>query len=498
MVSKRSVNTLVVGGGFGGIAAALRCKALGHNVTLVERLDKLGGRAQVLKIDGYKHDMGPTVITAPFLFQELFQLFDENLDDHLEFVPVSPWYRFVFHNGKEFNYSGDETQMDEEIAKFSTSDVKNYKRLLQASKKIFDVGFSKLAHVPFLTVWSMMKQIPNLIRLRADRTVSQFVKHYIENPLLQRAFSIHPLLVGGNPYSTTSIYSLIHYLEKKWGIFFCKGGTGELVEKLTELMERHGIIIKYNTEVEKLSVSDNRVTCAYTKTNEKIKFDNIICNADPPMVYKNLLKMNQEQSMGLKKWFPSRLTNYSMGLYVFFFGTTIKYENVAHHTIWLTERFEELLSDIFDRKTLTEDFSLYIHRPTATDTSFAPPNCDSFYVLCPVPNLQASIDWDIEGKRLRDRIVMALSKTILPKLEDYIIAEHWMTPREFKENYRCAYGAGFSISPNLTQSAWFRYHNVDTKLQNLYFVGAGTHPGAGLPGVLSSAKVAEYLLKKEA
>ena len=498
MVSKRSVNTLVVGGGFGGIAAALRCKALGHNVTLVERLDKLGGRAQVLEIDGYKHDMGPTVITAPFLFQELFQLFDENLDDHLEFVPVSPWYRFVFHNGKEFNYSGNETQMDEEIAKFSTSDVKNYKRLLQASKKIFDVGFSKLAHVPFLTVWSMMKQIPHLIRLRADRTVYQFVKHYIENPLLQRAFSIHPLLVGGNPYSTTSIYSLIHYLEKKWGIFFCKGGTGELVEKLTELMERHGIIIKYNTEVEKLSVSDNRVTCAYTKTNEKIKFDNIICNADPPMVYKNLLKVNQEQSMGLKKWFPSRLTNYSMGLYVFFFGTTIKYENVAHHTIWLTERFEELLSDIFDRKTLTEDFSLYIHRPTATDTSFAPPNCDSFYVLCPVPNLQASIDWDIEGKRLRDRIVMALSKTVLPKLEDYIIAEHWMTPREFKENYLCAYGAGFSISPNLTQSAWFRYHNVDTKLQNLYFVGAGTHPGAGLPGVLSSAKVAEYLLKKEA
>lgn len=498
MVSKRSVNTLVVGGGFGGIAAALRCKALGHNVTLVERLDKLGGRAQVLEIDGYKHDMGPTVITAPFLFQELFQLFDENLDDHLEFVPVSPWYRFVFHNGKEFNYSGNETQMDEEIAKFSTSDVKNYKRLLQASKKIFDVGFSKLAHVPFLTVWSMMKQIPHLIRLRADRTVYQFVKHYIENPLLQRAFSIHPLLVGGNPYSTTSIYSLIHYLEKKWGIFFCKGGTGELVEKLTELMERHGIIIKYNTEVEKLSVSDNRVTCAYTKTNEKIKFDNIICNADPPMVYKNLLKVNQERSMGLKKWFPSRLTNYSMGLYVFFFGTTIKYENVAHHTIWLTERFEELLSDIFDRKTLTEDFSLYIHRPTATDTSFAPPNCDSFYVLCPVPNLQASIDWDIEGKRLRDRIVIALSKTILPKLEDYIIAEHWMTPREFRENYRCAYGAGFSISPNLAQSAWFRYHNVDTKLQNLYFVGAGTHPGAGLPGVLSSAKVAEYLLKKEA
>ena len=495
MESKTPVSTLVIGGGFGGIAAALRCKALGHHVTLAERLNKLGGRAQVLEMDGFKHDMGPTVITAPFLFYELFELFGENLDDNLDFVPVSPWYRYIFHDGREFNYNGSDIQMRKEIAKFSTADVKNYNKLLEASKQIFDVGFTKLAHVPFLTLWSMIRQIPNLIRLRADRTVSQFVKAHIEDPFLQKAFSIHPLLVGGNPYSTTSIYSLIHYLEKKWGIFFCKGGTGELVKKLTELMERNGIIIKYDTDIERLESNGKKVTCAFTKSDEKIEFDNVICNADPAVVYTQLLGVNKERSMGLKKWLPSRFTNYSMGLYVLFFGTTIQYEKVAHHSIWLTERFEELLRDIFDRKTLTEDFSLYIHRPTATDPNFAPPNSDSFYVLCPVPNLQAKIDWEGEGKKLRDRIVTALSNTILPELESYITAEYWMTPEDFQEKYRCAYGAGFSISPNLTQSAWFRYHNIDTELQNLYFVGAGTHPGAGLPGVLSSAKVLEFLLK---
>tara|TARA_Y100001978_G_scaffold193057_1_gene198791 strand:- start:2613 stop:3647 length:1035 start_codon:yes stop_codon:yes gene_type:complete len=341
----------------------------------------------------------------------------------------------------------------------------------------------------------MVKQIPNLIRLRADRTVSQFVEAHIKDPFLQKAFSIHPLLVGGNPYSTTSIYSLIHYLEKKWGIFFCKGGTGKLVDGLTSLMDRNGIVIKYETDIERLEDDGQRVTSAYTRSGEKITFDNVICNADPAVVYTELLKLNKERSMGLKKWLPSRFTNYSMGLFVLFFGTTITYKNVAHHTIWLTERFKDLLHDIFDKKILTDDFSLYIHRPTATDPSFAPRNSDSFYVLCPVPNLQTKINWDVEGTRLRDRIVTALSATILPKLESHITAEYWMSPADFKERYRCAYGAGFSISPNLTQSAWFRYHNVDSKLQNLYFVGAGTHPGAGLPGVLSSAKVAETLLK---
>ena len=497
MAESKNEKVLVIGGGFGGIAAALRSRSLGFDVTLIERLDSLGGRAQVLEIDGFRHDTGPTVITAPFLFGELFELFGEDIKDHVTFIPLSPWYRYVFHNGQTFDYSGDINLLNTEISKFSPSDVDNYQRLLQASKEIFEVGFSKLAHVPFLTIGSMIRQLPNLIRLRADKTVSGFVKSYIQHPLLQQALSIHPLLVGGNPFSTTSIYSLIHYLEKKWGIHFFKGGTQKLVEELTKLMQRNNIKILTNTEVKKIIYTSNKVKSVIINNDEELYFDHVICNADPPVVYKKLLGLPSNRSMGLKKWFPDRFVNYSMGLFVLFFGTKKQYPDVAHHTIWLTERFKELLKDIFDRGKLTKDFSLYIHRPTATDQSFAPHGCDSFYVLCPVPNLQTPIDWDVEGCNLRDKIVQALAETILPDLDNQITAEYWMTPETFKDKYLCAHGAGFSIAPNLTQSAWFRYHNRDPKLKNLYFVGAGTHPGAGLPGVVSSAKVVESLIKEQ-
>jgi phytoene desaturase len=497
LVETKIGKILVIGGGFGGIAAALRGRSLGYDVTLIERLDNLGGRAQVLEIDGFKHDAGPTVITAPFLFGELFELFGEDIKDYVTFIPLSPWYRYVFHNGQTFDYSGDINLLNTEIRKFSPTDVDNYQKLLQASKKIFEVGFSKLSHVPFLTISSMIRQIPNLIRLRADKTVSGFVKGYIKHPLLRQALSIHPLLVGGNPFSTTSIYSLIHYLEKKWGIHFCKGGTGKLVEELAKLMQRNKIEILTNTEVKKINYTNNKVQSVIINNDEELYFDHIICNADPPVVYKKLLGFPSNRSMGLKKWFPDRFVNYSMGLYVLFFGTKKQYPDVAHHTIWLTERFKELLKDIFDRGKLTKDFSLYIHRPTATDQSFAPHGCDSFYVLCPVPNLQTPIDWEVEGHILRDKIVQALAETILPDLDNQITAEYWMTPKTFKDKYLCAHGAGFSIAPNLTQSAWFRYHNQDPKLKNLYFVGAGTHPGAGLPGVVSSAKVVERLIKEQ-
>ncbi len=494
--SVQNAKVLVIGGGFGGIAAALRCRSLGFNVTIVDRLPKLGGRAQVFNIDGFKHDAGPTVITAPFLFEELFSLFNENIHDHVSFVPLTPWYRYIFHNGQTFDYGADEKLLAREIAKFSPKDVENYDRLLKASKKIFDIGFTKLAHKPFLNFSSMIKQIPHLINLRADRTVSEFVSKYIQNPFLQKAFSIHPLLVGGNPYSTTSIYSLIHYLEKKWGIHFCMGGTGRLVEELTKLMLRQDIRIRTNLEVKNLTVKNRKIDSVILNNGEKVNFDHVICNADPPVVYKNLLKNTVTPSLGINKWLPKRFTKYSMGLYVLFFGTKKQYPNVAHHTIWLTTRFKELLNDIFEGRA-TDDFSLYIHRPTATDSSFAPDDCDSFYVLCPVPNLRTKINWETEGEKLRNKIVNALSKSMLPNLEKYITGEKWMSPKDFEETYLCEHGAGFSIAPTLTQSAWFRYHIQDKKIKNLFFVGAGTHPGAGLPGVISSAKVVESLIKKQ-
>lgn len=491
-----SNHVVIVGGGFGGIASALRCRALGLEVTLVERLPHLGGRAQVFERDGFRHDAGPTVITAPFLFEELFQLFGENLHDHLTFAPLTPWYRYYFHDGSSFNYSGDQDQMSAEIARFSPSDVAGYENLVEASRKIFEVGFTKLAHRPFTRFTDMLKQVPALMRLRADRTVSALVHKHIKHPLLRRAFSIQPLLVGGNPFTTTSIYSLIHFLERKWGVFFCMGGTGALVKALQDLMHRNGIKTITGADVETLVMHHDQVKAVQLVDGRELKADYVICNADPPTVYRQLLAGGGPAAQRRKRLVPERMTKYSMGLFVLFFGTRRKYDDVAHHTIWLGKRFKELLADIFDRGRLTDDFSLYLHRPTATDASFAPDNCDSFYVLCPVPNLQTDIDWSVVGPDLRNRIVEALSATILPDLAEHITAEFWMDPTDFKSDYRAHHGAGFSIAPIFSQSAWFRYRNRDPHIDNLYFTGAGTHPGAGLPGVVSSAKVVETLLRE--
>ena len=346
MPSVKNARVIVIGGGFGGIAAALRCRALGFKVTLIERLEKLGGRAQVIEINGFKHDAGPTVITAPFLFEELFALFGEDINDHVSFIPLSPWYRYIFHNGQTFDYSGNQKSMISEIKKFSHDDIENYNKLVQSSKKIFDIGFTKLAHKPFLNIRSMIEQLPNLIKLRADKTVSSFVNKHIKHPLLRKAFSIHPLLVGGNPFSTTSIYSLIHYLEKKWGIHFCKGGTGSLVEALTELMRRQNIEIITRTDVQKLICKDNRIKSVMLDNGKILNFDHVICNVDPPIVYQQLLQEDKKYSFRTSKFFSSHLTKYSMGLYVLFFGTKKQYPEVVHHTIWLTSRFKELLKDI--------------------------------------------------------------------------------------------------------------------------------------------------------
>ena len=486
-------HSLIIGSGFGGIGAAIRMRAKGHRVTLLERLERIGGRAQVFEKDGFRHDAGPTVITAPFMFEELFELLGENLENHLNFVPVNPWYRFYFPDGREFDYGEDIDALKAEIAKFEPRDTAGYDGLLAASKDIFDVGFTKLADQPFLRFLDMVKQVPALLRLRNDRTVSQFVAKHIKHPLIRQAFSIQPLLVGGNPFSTTSIYSLIHYLEREWGVHFCMGGTGALVDGLAALMQRHDINIRTQVDVEEILTQGSLTTGVRLTNGEIIEADNVICNADPPTVYREMMGPKPVRP---RRPLPDAMTQYSMGLYVLYFGTTKQYPDVAHHTIWLGERFKPLLKEIFDKLHLAEDFSLYLHRPTATDPSFAPEGCDSFYVLCPVPNLQADIDWQVEGKRLRDRIVAALGETILPDLENTITADFWMDPTDFRNKYRATHGAGFSISPIFRQSAWFRYKNRDPKIRNLYFVGAGTHPGAGMPGVLSSAKVLDRLIPR--
>ena len=484
---------VVVGSGFGGLAMAIRLKAHGSSVTLVERLPNLGGRAQVFERNGFVHDAGPTVITAPFLFDELFDLFGKDRRDYCDLIPLSTWYDFIFEDGSKFSYTGDLDHTFEQIRQFEQSDVQGYKRLLDLSESIFRVGFEQLSAQPFTKFWTMLKQVPALLKLQSYRTVYGLVSKYISNEKLRKVFSIHPLLVGGNPFTTTSIYTLIHFLERKWGIHFARGGTGALVKSLEKLMTEEGVTIETNFDVTRIEINPQtkKVTGLLSADGREIFCDGLVFNGDPPYAYENLLPS------GLKRQILRRSdssTKFSMGLFVLFFGTKHVYDEVSHHTIWLGKRHKELLKDIFDVRCLADDFSLYVHRPTATDKSFAPEGCDSFYVLCPVPNLQLDTHWDAEGHALRDRIVVALEKTILPDLNKYITDDFWMTPKDFHRDYKSVWGAGFSIAPILSQSAYFRYHNRDPEVNNLFFVGAGTHPGAGVPGVLSSAKVTEKLI----
>ncbi len=487
--SKKKV--IVIGGGIGGIAAAVRANALGYKTTLIERLETLGGRAQVFKKNGYTHDAGPTVLTAPFLFDELFDLLKSKREEQVEFRTLDPWYSYYFHTGENFNYRSNISETLEEIENFNVADKDNYLRLLATSEKIFNIGFTQLSAQPFNKLITMLAQTPNILKLGGYKTVSQLVNSHLEHPLLRRAFSIHPLLVGGNPFSTTAIYSLIHFLERKWGVHFCMGGTGKLIDSLHKLMVQNGIDVLLGTDITRLETENKRVKYAQTSTGEKYEADFFISNADPPTLFNEILLPKRSF---FNKIIPEKMTIYSMGLFVLFFGTKKRYENVAHHTIWMGKRFKSLLSDIFERKILADDFSLYIHRPTATDTSFAPNGCDSFYVLCPVPNLLGAVNWQVEGPKLSQRIIDALGKTIMPKLSEYFVDDFFMTPEDFKSNYRSTHGAGFSIAPSLSQSAWFRYHNYDKSFLNLFLVGAGTHPGAGMPGVLCSAKVIENLM----
>ena len=486
---------IVLGGGFGGMAAALRARAKGHTVTLVDRCPRLGGRAQVFERDGFKHDAGPTVLTAPFLFDELFGLFNKSIKDYVTLVPLKPWYRFEFSDGNHFDYGGTLEDTLAEIKRINPDDVEGYQQLLAHSRKMYNIGFTKLSDRPFDSITFMLAQIPHLTKLRAWQTVWQMVCRFLKSDHLRQAFSIQPLLVGGNPFDTTSIYGLIHFLEQAHGVHFAMGGTGALVDAFEKLMVEEGIEIRLNTTVISLSNQAGRIQNVNIETadghQETLPADWVISNVDHVHLYNKLLP---EESVKWSARIKANRWKKSMGLFVLFFGTTRQYTDVAHHTIWMGPRYRELLNDIFNRKILADDFSIYLHRPTATDASFAPPNCDSFYALVPVPNLQGNVDWNKSGPDLAERVIDALDKTTLPGLRQTIVSQFYMTPVDFEDRYLSPDGAGFSVSPLFSQSAWFRFHNRGEGPANLFLVGAGTHPGAGLPGVLSSAKVVDRLL----
>jgi phytoene desaturase len=486
------MNSVVIGSGFGGIAAALRLKAKSHKVTLIEKHPDLGGRARVFKRNGFTFDGGPTVITAPYLIDELFELFNKDPKDYIELAPLKIWYQFIFEDKSKFNYSGNEDEMKAQIKKLNYDDVKGYEKLVNFTKKIFDKGFTELADVPFDKPFVMMQQLPSLLKLKSYKSVYSLVSSYIKNEKLRRMLSMHPLLVGGNPFTTTSIYGLILYLEKKWGIHYSMGGTGNIIKGFEKLMNEVGIEIIKGNEVTKIISKDSKIAGVQLDNNNIIDADNVICNADPPAVYEKLLDENKNNSF-LFSWKKKRM-EYSMGLFVYYFGTKKTYNNVEHHTIKFGNKYKEHLDDIFDKKRLNDDISYYLHRPSATDKSMAPEGNDCFYVLVPVPNNQSGINWNTEGDRIKKLIIDKMEKDLMPNLKDNIVEDFYLTPDYFEKNLNTKFGSGFSIQPKFTQSAYFRFHNKSEIYDGLYFVGAGTHPGAGVPGVLSSAKVLDKIL----
>ena len=486
------MNSIVIGSGFGGIAAALRLKAKGYNVTLIEKHPDLGGRARVFSKNGFIFDGGPTVITAPYLINELFEMYKKNPKDYINISPLKIWYQFIFEDKSKFNYSGDEDDMKKQIEKISKEDVLGYEKLVKFTKKIFDKGFTELADIPFDKPLVMFKQLPALLKLRSYKSVYSLVSSYVKNEKLRRMLSMHPLLVGGNPFTTTSIYGLILYLEKKWGIHYSMGGTGNIIKGFEKLMNEEGIIIIKGHEVSKILSNGNKIIGVQLDNEKKINADHVICNADPPAVYDELLKSKNNTSM-LFNWKKSRM-EYSMGLFVYYFGTKKTFPNVEHHTIKFGNKYKEHLDDIFNNKKLNTDISYYLHRPSATDKSMAPEGNDCFYVLVPVPNNQSKIDWKIEGEKMKDLVIDKMEKDLMPNLRENIIEDFYLTPDYFEKELNTKYGSGFSIQPKFSQSAYFRFHNKSELFDGLYFVGAGVHPGAGVPGVLSSAKVLDKII----
>ena len=483
---------IVVGSGFGGLASALRLKAKGYDVTLIEKHPDLGGRARVFKKGNFIYDGGPTVITAPYLFEELFSLFNKKISDYAEIVPLNLWYRFVFDDGKTFDYSGNEKSMEKEIKKFSHKDFKGYNELVNFTEKIFNKGFTDLSDKPFNNLSFMLKQVPALLKLKSYKSVYKLVSNYISSEKLRRVFSMHPLLVGGNPFTTTSIYTLILFLEKKWGIHYSMGGTGKVVKALEKLMLEEGIKIIKASEVTEIITENKSVKSVKINNSKIIECNYVVCNSDPPNVYKNLIKSKNNYGFLFKQ--KMKRMDYSMGLFVYYFGSKKQYKDVAHHTIYFGKTYEKHLEKIFENKILSEDISYYLHRPSATDPNMAPDGQDAFYVLVPVPNNLSNINWSNEGERFKNLILDKMDKSVLPDIKKNVVNDFYLTPDYFEKDLSTLHGSGFSIQPKFSQSAYFRFHNQSEIFENLYFVGAGTHPGAGMPGVISSAKVLDKIL----
>lgn len=484
-------HAVVIGSGFGGLAAAIRLGARGWRVTVLERLERLGGRASVLERDGFTFDRGPTIVTAPFLFEELWQLAGRQLAEDVELRALSPFYRIRFDDGDEISVSASAEWMRREVLRVAPSDLDGYQRFMAKADDICRIGFEQLGDQPFGSVADMARIVPDLLRLEGYRSVHGLVARYVRHPKLRTALSFHPLLIGGNPFRAPAIYCLIPALERRWGVHYPLGGVGRLVEGMAALVGELGGTVRTGVEVTRIETRGAKASGVKLADGQSLSADIVVSNADATWTLGKLL---EPSAVALADRARLARARYSMGLCVWYFGVRGRYEDVGHHTILLGPRYRELLDDIFARKRLAEDFSLYLHRPSATDPSVAPEGCDTFYALCPVPNLDGSTNWESEAERRRAAIQQRLEETVLPGLGKRLLTSHFITPRDFQDDYLSERGAGFGLEPVLTQSAWFRPHNRNSGIEGLYLVGAGTHPGAGLPGVLSSARILDKVV----
>lgn len=485
------MRAVVIGSGFGGLAMAVRLAVKGHRVTILEKRDRPGGRGAVFEQNGFTFDAGPTIITAPYLLDELFAMAGRRIADYVRIFPVDPFYRIRFDDGSVFTYSGDPERMRAEVRRFAPDDVAGYEAFMVRSGEIFEKGYLELGHVPFLTPWSMGRAVPTLVRLECYRSVLGLVSRYMKSPKLRQAFSFHPLLVGGDPQHAPAIYALICYLERTWGVHFAEGGMGAVVSGLVRLLGDLGVEVRLDAPVEEITISDGRARGVRLAGGERIPADLVVSNGDVAWTYRHLVEPRHRPSNSDRKLDRMR---YSMSLFLIYFGTDRTYPDLTHHTIILGPRYEGLLDDIFRRRRLADDMSLYLHAPTRSDASLAPPGCETFYVLSPVPNLAADIDWGAQRERYRNAVYDRLERTCLPDLRRHVVTERLFTPDDFRTELWSHLGAAFSFEPTLLQSAYFRGHNRCPDVPNLYFVGAGTHPGAGIPGVLSSARATDSLI----
>jgi phytoene desaturase len=486
---------VVIGAGFGGLAAAIRLQAAGFRVTLVEALPRPGGRASQLKADGFTFDMGPSLLTAPHLLQDLWRCAGRRLEDDLTLVPLHPFYRIIFADGRHFDYWGRAAEDEEEIARFEPRDVAGYRAFLEATRRIYERAFAELAGEPFLQLRDFLAVVPELVRLGAQRSVYAFVSRYFRHPQLRMVFSFHPLFIGGNPFRASAIYSIVPYLERLGGVHFVMGGMYALVEAMARLFTDLGGELRCGQAVERLLLKEGRVCGALLADGTRLEAEAVVANSDVATTYLHLLPPEQRPRRQVRQLLDAR---YSMSCFLIYLGLKRQYPQLRHHTIYMPRDYRGLIQALFDGRGLPDDLALYLHTPTRTDPSMAPPGGESLYVLAPVPHLGHGIDWQQETPRFRERVLDFLEGVGgLPGLRASIVSEHLFTPLDFAHRLGSHLGAAFSLEPTLFQSAYFRPHNRAESIGGLYFVGAGTHPGAGIPGVLLSAAIAARLLAED-